>query len=69
MAPSGPTISKREPASGVTGVQVALTGMGFAAAATDNVPFNGIVAEIKDRTLTPRRRPLANAVRTPPCAQ
>ncbi|WP_158694495.1 hypothetical protein [Streptomyces canus] len=53
----------------MTGVQVALTGMGFAAAATDNVPFNGIVAEIKDRTLTPRRRPLANAVRTPPCAQ
>ncbi|MFI6567073.1 RHS repeat-associated core domain-containing protein [Streptomyces sp. NPDC050534] len=53
VAPSGPTLSKIEPASGVTGDQVVLTGTGFAAAATDNVVrFNGIVAEIKARTST-----------------
>ncbi|MCX5294159.1 polymorphic toxin-type HINT domain-containing protein [Streptomyces sp. NBC_00183] len=53
VAPSGPTISKIEPASGVSGAQVVLTGTGFAAAATDNVVrFNGIVAEVKERTST-----------------
>ncbi|MEV0210650.1 RHS repeat-associated core domain-containing protein [Streptomyces sp. NPDC050788] len=53
VASSGPTVSKIAPASGVTGDQVVLTGTGFAAAATDNVVrFNGIVAEVKDRTST-----------------
>ncbi|MFF4054005.1 hypothetical protein ACFYZ5_46320 [Streptomyces chartreusis] len=54
----------------MTGAQVALTSMGFSAAATDNVVrFNSIVAAIKDRSPAPRRQPLADPVRTPPGAQ
>ncbi|MGW2722394.1 RHS repeat-associated core domain-containing protein [Streptomyces sp. NPDC001492] len=53
VAAAGPTISKVEPASGATGAQVVITGTGFATAATENVVrFNGIVAEVKDRTNT-----------------
>ncbi|MFG3044351.1 RHS repeat-associated core domain-containing protein [Streptomyces sp. NPDC048241] len=53
VAPAGPAISKFEPTAGVPGDQVVLSGSGFAATAAENVVrFNGIVAEVKDRTGT-----------------
>ncbi|NJP49210.1 hypothetical protein HCJ93_03745 [Streptomyces sp. SBST2-5] len=53
VAPSGPAVSKAEPQSGEPGDRVVLTGSGFAGTVTDNVVrFNGIVAEVKERTAT-----------------
>ncbi|MEU9631562.1 RHS repeat-associated core domain-containing protein [Streptomyces luteogriseus] len=48
VAPSGPSVTKVEPASGGPGSEVTLSGAGFASAVTDNVVrFNGLVAEVK----------------------
>ncbi|MFJ3505608.1 RHS repeat-associated core domain-containing protein [Streptomyces sp. NPDC090135] len=53
VSPSGPVISSVLPISGVAGTPVVLTGSGFAETATENVVrFNGIVAEVKERTGT-----------------
>ncbi|MFF7717534.1 RHS repeat-associated core domain-containing protein [Streptomyces sp. NPDC007988] len=54
LASPGPTIASVAPASGATGAEVTLTGMGFAPVLTDNVVRfgGGIVAEVTARTDT-----------------
>ncbi|GAA2248106.1 hypothetical protein GCM10010104_50790 [Streptomyces indiaensis] len=53
VAPSGPSVTKVEPASGAAGSEVTLSGAGFTSAVTDNVVrFNGLVAEVKKASAT-----------------